>query len=57
MNQISAAAAAAMARLVAMVLSQGTQPPAHQADRQSVLQEEQIGRADAEHDERVTIER
>ena len=40
---------AAMAALVAMVLSQGCQPLAHQADRQAMLQDEQIGGADAEH--------
>ena len=43
--------------LVAMVLTHGRQPLAHQADRQAVLQEEQIGRAEAEHDERMAVER
>ena len=35
----------AIAALVAMVLSQGRQPPRIMPDRQPVLQEEQIGRA------------
>ena len=45
-----------MAALVAMVLTQGCQPAAHDTDRQPVLHEKQVGRAQAEHDERVAIE-
>ena len=46
----------AIAQLVAMALNQACQPPAHRADRQPVLQDEQIGRAEAEHDDRVAVE-
>ena len=56
MNQISAPAISAMARLVAIVLSPRLPAAAHQSDRQSVLQDEQIGRADAEHHQRVPVQ-
>ena len=45
-----------MPRFVAIVLSQGRQPRAHQSDRQALLQEEEIGGAEAEHHQRVPVE-
>ena len=56
-SRIMAAAMTAMARLVAMVLSQWPPPLTHELDRQPVPNKEQIGRTEAEkHDQRVTVD-
>ena len=44
-----------MATLVALVLSHGP-TAAHEADRQPMVAPEQIGRAEAEHDDRVPVD-
>ena len=45
-----------MAALVAMRADPGLPAGAHQADRQAVLEHEQVGGPDAEHHQRVAIE-
>ena len=56
MNQISVATISAIAALVAMVLTQGCQPPRISPTGRRCCSDEQIGRADAEHHERMAVE-
>ena len=55
MNQISAATISGDREIGRHGADPGLPAAAHQADRQALLQQEQIGRAEAEHDQRVAV--